>query len=174
MDLSREQRWMLANQYRILERLDPEEEEYYARAREVLENGFELNYDWISDHIYEQTMSKDECSEVIAILDMFSALEQSYERLGEKPDIEEHAVRFLGFDGNHETAQLGYASFLIHKEGKFQELAERGDRLNSHMPVLGAYRRMRGVWEELPVETRYELSADNIRRIVAARVYPKV
>jgi len=29
------------------------------------------------------------------------------------------------------------------------------------------------VWQELPTEEKYELSADNIRQIVAARPYPK-
>jgi uncharacterized protein len=173
MELSREQRWILANQYRILEKLYPEEAEYHARAREVLENGYELNYDWIAPQIAERTMSADACKEVLDILDMFRALERSYDQLREQPaDIEEHAVRFHGFDGNHETDQLSYASFLIEKDGKWQELGDHGDHLNSHAPLLGSYRRMFNVWQELPTERRSDLSADDIRRIVAARPYP--
>jgi len=174
MNLSREQRWMLANQYRILERLYPDEAEYYAQAREVLERGYELNYDWIAPHILERTMSEVECKEVLDILDMFSALERSYRQMAEKPaGVEEHDVQFHGFDGNHETDQLGYASFLIEKEGKWQELADHGDHLNSHAPFLDWYRRMLRVWQERPTKQRFELSSDEIRRIVAARPYPK-
>lgn len=55
MDLTREQRWILANQYRILERLYPNEAECHAKAREVLENGYEFNYDWIAQHISKMT-----------------------------------------------------------------------------------------------------------------------
>ncbi len=115
---------------RILEKLYPEEAEHHARAREVLEDGYELNYDWIAEHIAERTMSEDECKEVLNILDMFSALERSYRQLAEKPaGVDERDVRFHGFDGNHETDQLGYALFLIEKEGKWQELADHGDHL---------------------------------------------
>lgn len=85
MDLTRQQRWMLANQYLILEKLYPENADHYERARTVLENGFELSYDWYIPHIAERTMSEDACKEVIAILDMFSVLERSYRQLAEKP-----------------------------------------------------------------------------------------
>ncbi len=174
MNLSREQRWMLANQYLILEKLYPENADHYERARAVLEEGFELNYDDYIPHIYERTMSEDACKEVLDILDMFSALERSYRQLPEKPaGVSEHDVTFLGFDGNHETEQLGYARFLIEKEGKWQELAGHGDHLNSHGPFLDSYRRMLRVWQELPTEEKYDLSADNIQQTVAARPYPK-
>ena len=165
---------MLANQYRILEKLYPEEADHYERAREVLERGFTLNFDDYIPHIYERTMSEDACKEVLEMLDMFSALERSYRHLPKKPDgVSERDVTFLGFDGNHETEQLSYASFLIEKEGKWRELADHGDHLNSHAPLLGSYHRMLEVWEEFPMEEKYELSADNIRQIVAARPYPK-
>lgn len=174
MDLTREQRWMLTNQYLILEKLYPENADHYELTRETLEQGFELNYDDYIPHIYERTMSKDACREVIDILEMFRSLERSYRQLPEKPaDVTEHDVTFLGFDGNHETQQLSYAHFLIEKEGKWQELADHGDHLNSHGPFLDSYRRMLRVWQQLPTEQKYELSADDIRGIAAARPYPK-
>lgn len=74
---------------------------------------------------------------------------------------------------NHETEQLSFASFLIEKEGKWQERADHGDHLNSHGPFLDSYRRMLRVWRELPADEKYELSAENIRQLVAARPYPK-
>jgi len=46
-------------------------------------------------------------------------------------------------------------------------------RTSSATPLLGSYRRMLEVWQALPTEQKYELSADNIRQIVAARPYPK-
>jgi uncharacterized protein YfbU (UPF0304 family) len=119
-------------------------------------------------------MSEDACKEVLDILDMFSALERSYRQLAEKPaGVSECDVTFFCFDGNHETEQLSYASFLIEKEGKWQELADHGDHLNSHGPFLDSYRRMLRVWQQLPTERKYELSADDIQRIAAARPYPK-
>lgn len=168
MDLSREKRWILANQYRILEKLYPQEAAYHAQAREVLESGFELNCNWIVEHVYERTMSEDACKEVFEILDMCSAPERSYGQLPEKAaDVSERDVTFLGFDGNHETEQLGYASFLIEKEGKWQELADHGDHLNSREPFLDSYRRMLRVWQQLPTQQKCELSADDIQQIAA-------
>lgn len=173
MELTRAERWILANQFRILERLYPDDAEHYARNRQVVEQGFELDYEWLSEHVYDRTMSASECSEVLDILDMHSALARSYEELSDKPaGIDKHDVAFWGFDGNHETAQIAYTGFLIKEEGKFEDLAQSGDHLNSHMPVLDMYRRMVGVWKQLPVLTQQQLSPDDIRRIAAARSAP--
>jgi uncharacterized protein YfbU (UPF0304 family) len=172
MKLTREQRWILANQYLILEHLHPEESDYYQRSRKVLEHGWELNYDWIAENIYERTMSGDECAEVLDILDMFRSLESSFEALADKEGIEAYQVTFAGFDGNYEAAQLGYASFIIKEEKKFEELANHGDGLNSHIPVLDTYRRMLAVCKGNPIEQRYDLSAESILAIVGARAHP--
>jgi uncharacterized protein len=172
LELTRTERWILANQFRILELLDSESADHYANAREVLESGFELSYERYAQRINANTMNQAEGQEVLQILDMFSALERCYKDPPEKPDVEERQVRFSGFDGNNEIAQLGYAGFVIEREGRFRELADHGDHLNSHAPLLGAYRRMLAVWEQLPLERRFELTAKDIEAICAAKVHP--
>jgi uncharacterized protein YfbU (UPF0304 family) len=134
--LSREQRLILVNQYRILERVDPEQGEDYAQAIKVLEHGWELNYQELADNIFDKTMSAEACIEVLEILDMFRCLEQSYRKLEDKGAVEEAHITFAGFDGNYETAQLVYADFVINDQHKFQELADHGDALDSHFPHL--------------------------------------
>lgn len=172
MELSRTERWMLANQYRILEALYPDEADAFAEAREALESGYELHYRWLAERIYDapDTMTAEECTEVVDILDMHRALKRSYEALSDKSGIEEYAIQFHGFDGNNETKQLAYARFFCNLDGgRFTEL-DRGDDFNSHMPSLDTYRRMLAEWKRL--DKSHELSRDQIVKITEARVHP--
>jgi uncharacterized protein YfbU (UPF0304 family) len=170
MQLSRVERLLLANQYRMLEVLVPDEADAYARFREALEWGYEGEYEDIAKNVYADGLSLDACAEVINILDMFSALKRGYERLDDKPDVREIWVKFPGFSGNDETMQMAYARFFCAK-GRFQDL-DRGDDFNSHIPLLGAYRRMLREWLPMPSERRYNLTRDDIVRITAAARQP--
>jgi uncharacterized protein YfbU (UPF0304 family) len=167
MKLTRTERWMLANQYLILEALYPEDARYYKEVRTVLEEGYELHYDWISQRIYsgESILSEAECKEVIDTLAMFEALQDSYKILADKSGIEEWRVKFRGFDGNHETKQLAYASFFCaHGGGRFQSLEKPKD-LNSHSPSLERYRRMLAHWKQSGEE--YRLTKEQIMKIIS-------
>jgi uncharacterized protein len=143
MSLSRTERWMLSNQYQILEKLYPEEAESYAEIREAIECGYEAHYELPS--IYAETMSEEECREVWHILDMFRALHDSYKALADKSGIEKRKIEFAGFDGNSESRYLGYASYYCrHDGGRFSELRPVE---NSHMPCLDRYLAMLSRWE---------------------------
>src|SRR5437016_2554123 len=125
MKLSRFERWMLANQYRILEKIDPDEAQHYAEARQAFENGYELHYEWLAEGIFDDPhiMSEFECREVIDILSMFSALHHSFEALPDKSGIDKARIKFLGFSGNDETKQMGYANYFCKRQGgAFPEL----------------------------------------------------
>ncbi len=52
MKLTRTERWILSNQYRILEALYPDERGSLEKARIALESGYELEYDGMSQRIY--------------------------------------------------------------------------------------------------------------------------
>jgi uncharacterized protein len=179
MQLSHEQRWILLNQYRLLKHLDPDAREECDRAIEVLSSGYELEYAELNQHILDPMPSED-CREVIDILEMHRQLRFSYDRLTDKSEVERpNDIEFRGFDGNEETRQFSYAHYLIHDEGKWKELAQSGDGLNSHSPVLGAYRRMLEVWKAIQESPQHLhvldeglLSSTEINQIVAARVHP--
>src|SRR3954468_5735854 len=119
LKLTRTERWILANQYRILEALYPDEAKRLAEYREAIEHGYELHYDWIAHSIYDKgdALSAEECKEVIQILDMHRALKRSYEALTDKSGIKEYGVKFAGFDGNNETAQMAYARYFCEQDG---------------------------------------------------------
>jgi uncharacterized protein YfbU (UPF0304 family) len=150
MKLSRTERWILSNQYRILETLYPAEAASYARNREALDSGYELHYGWMAERIYDEDdmLSEEDCREVMQILNMYLALKRSYEALQDKSGIEEWQIKFSGFDGNNETTRLAYMRYL-NEEGEAYADLDRGDNFNSHMPSLDGYRRQLAEWKAL-------------------------
>ena len=165
MDLSKFERLIISNQFKILEKLYPEEAEYYSKHRKALENGYKLHYQWIVENLYDE-MSEEECQEVIDILSMYRSLTYSYQKLEDKSGIEESDIRFPGFDGNNETNQYSYTNYFIIELDRFKELtggSEYAD-FNSHCPMLDLYRRMLSKWKNL--KDRNNLTEDEIISIV--------
>jgi len=164
MKLSKIERWMLSNQYQILEKLDPEQAKHYANAREVIENGYTLEYEWISQYIMDE-FPVEGCTEVLDILDMFQSLKFSYDELDDKSGIKEASVRFQGFDGNHETNHMAYARHLVEDEGKFDVLQIKN--FNGHFPSLDRYLWMVEEWNKSA--DKFRLTKDDIIRITSAK-----
>jgi uncharacterized protein YfbU (UPF0304 family) len=142
MELSRSERLILANQFKILEALDDDEAAYYAKCRVIVENGFEGAYNRLAEHIAREPLTVTDCREVIDTLSMFEALEASYAALSakERKAIPEYEVQFHGYSGNDETALMAYAEFCHEEGARFSYLDGRS--LNSHMPARGRYREM--------------------------------
>lgn len=168
MKLTRQERWILSNQYKTLQAIS--ETNDYDQAIEALESGFEFEYDSLCAQIVEDTLTEDECVEVIHIMSMYSAIKDSYNALTDNSGIEKWAVKFHGFDGNNEGAQLGYALYLL-KDGKFTNL-DRGDNFNSHAPMLSSYRRMLAVWKRMD-DRKPNLTKAEIIQLLAAFPNPR-
>jgi uncharacterized protein YfbU (UPF0304 family) len=170
MKLSRVERWMLVNQMRILEALYPDEAKSISEQREALEEGYELHYGEFAQHIYDDkdTLSEEGCREVLNILSMHQTLKRAYDKLEEKSGIEDHRVRFAGFDGNDavEGTMMAYARWYCNSHGgRFKDL-DRGDDFNSHALMLDSYRSMLKEWEKSADKNR--LTKDDIIRITSA------
>jgi uncharacterized protein YfbU (UPF0304 family) len=90
-------------------------------------------------------------SYVVDVLDMWSFIEEAYERLNteQKAAIVAEAtnVKFLGFDGNHETNKMSIASFLVDEMERFSRF--KGRDMNSHYPTEARYRRMLAAFESM-------------------------
>lgn len=167
MELTRTERLMLANQYRILEKLDPDDAKHYAEARRVVENGFELEYKTLAQNIYDgdEVMSEDECREVLNILQMFDHIHFSYERLEDKQGVSTGTISFQGFDGNNEGKFWSYARHVRDSGvGRFTEIATRD--LNSHAPMLDTYRQQLRAWR--PHQDDLYLTKEQIQEISVA------
>lgn len=118
-----------------------------------------------------------EVSEVCDVLDMWSALERSHERLSDdgrerveaaRPGV---SIRFAGFSVNDEIEHYSAAKILINELGRFERFKERD--LNSHGPYLGMYGRMLKVYKHLPpMSLAGDLSIDEMIDLVKAQIHP--
>ena len=107
MELSRTERLLLANQFKILGLLEPDESDYYDQAKEILENGYEAHYDGLFQNIDEDTLTAEQCGEVTEILNMFRDINHGLSKLDDKSDIWMHKATFDGFDFNDEERAIG-------------------------------------------------------------------
>jgi len=99
-------------------------------------------------------------------MNLYDALQRSYDALDDKKGIEEERTKFPGFDSNYEPAHLGYARFVVEREGRFSHLKPFSADFISHTPMLDQYRRMTDVWKL--AGNRYELTRDDITAILGA------
>lgn len=157
-------RYELINQLLILERLYPEDADYYAKNRKALENGYALHYSWLTENISDG-LSESECREVLDILDMYRSITFSWERLHDGEALPEK-LKFKGFDGNNESELLGYVQYFVIELKRFEELTygKEYPYFNSHGSMLDKYRRMLAVWKEYD----FELTDDQIASVVEA------
>ena len=139
MHLSKTERLSLINQYRILERLDTGEADYYKRMITILERGYENHYAelfrYISDHVSDELTN-----EVLDILSMFRDLQYSCNALADKSAINEQCLALTGFDAGSEADYLNYARYLVEADSQFTRLAS--GVYDSHAPRLSGYRQM--------------------------------
>lgn len=135
------ERAILANQFQILERLDPEHSANYAQSREIVENGYEALYETINPAIKTASVPAEASREVYGILDMFRAIELSVGKIGRSAD--DLAVAFEGFETDSEH-HFQFAYFLRRKQGRWAELSHYPDR--SPSAALPRYRQMLHAW----------------------------
>lgn len=141
-------RFELINQLLILEKLYPEDADGYAENRKALEYGFQLHYDWLTQNLNDG-LSKEECREVLDILEMYRSITFSWKRLNPAEDIPRR-LRFEGFDGNNEPDLRNYVQYFVIELGRFEELTygQKFPRFNSHTRMLEIYKKRLAVWKQ--------------------------
>jgi uncharacterized protein YfbU (UPF0304 family) len=162
MKLSRTERWMLANQYRILAALDPARAAKYNDCVLALEKGYANVIDRMAAHVSRDDTDHKESEEVDEILTMFDALQRAY-RVLDDDSVDPLDVQFPGFDAKSEADYLGYAQFLLERE-HWPEHLDAARALDTRAPMLRQYRRMMDEWK------RRGRSADLERRDILAIV----
>jgi uncharacterized protein YfbU (UPF0304 family) len=99
-------------------------------------------------------------------MNMYDALQRSYDALDDKQGIEEERTKFPGFESDYELAHLGYARFVVEREGRFSHLKSFRSDFISHTPMLDQYRRMYDAWRL--ADNRYDLTQDDITAMLGA------
>jgi uncharacterized protein len=146
MKLTRTERWMLANQYRIMAALDPARAAAYTDCVLALEKGYAKVIDRMAAHVSRDDTDHKESEEVDEILTMFDSMQRAYRVLEDPYGIDPALLQFPGFDAKTEGDYLGYAKFLLQRERWPENLSAARD-LDTHTPMLRQYRRMLDEWK---------------------------
>lgn len=168
MEITKKERIILINQYRILAELNKDEADYYKELITILEYGYEIFYSMIDEWVSDD-MPTDDGRLVLNILDLYRAIEDIKRSSKSENLISHNYAYFRGFDGNNETAHMSFARFIIEKQGKYSEQEQylrRNDNLNSHMPMVEKYHRMLVQAEN--IESIWEMSVEQALEIINA------
>ena len=169
MEISKVERKILAQQFKILALLEPSERGAYENRQEILESGYELHYSTLFQDIYDP-FPESETVFVHDVLSMYSSFKDSIEKHKIQDEKLLQQLRFTGFDGNNETAHVGYLQFFIGKMDRFNELKTDGPRrddFNSHMQMRPIYARQLKKYNELKQQQGRVLPEDSLRKVVA-------
>lgn len=170
MELNIKERLQLSFQLRILEKLYPDEQEYYANHRKAIEEGYQLHYDWITENLSDG-LTKDECKFVLEVLDMYSSLHFSVREFKDS-DLTIESVKFPGFDGNNETMFMAYTKYFIEDLDRFSEIQESTNGYyNSHTKMIPKYKKMLVKWKKYKVDYTYQLTEENVKELLKTEGY---
>jgi hypothetical protein len=168
--LSPVERLQLINQFRILEKLYPDEAEHYAESREIIARGYTIQYEEVFGEVFDE-MDIEDCKYVYDVLDLYRVLIGSYMALNDKKGLTPEDVRFRGFDGNNESKRYALAEHL-RKQGMWTETLTGG--LNSHfMMTMTLYPRMLEKFEPIRKQILashtgdWQLTAEQIREVIS-------
>jgi uncharacterized protein YfbU (UPF0304 family) len=177
MELTHAERLILANQFRILQRLESDgmsngqdmsnrhSPERYEAMAVILERGYTDHYDRCFQDISDTQTTTEQRQVVRKIIGMFATLLTSRDRqIEEGRDVSQlrpDRIEFRGFCGNRETDLRSYAQFLR------LILFHSFDCPNSHEPLYEGYREMLARYESIEdLKDKATLSVEEIAAVL--------
>lgn len=166
MEMTNAQRLILSNQYYLMSQMDPENSAKYQRLQTIVERGYELQMRELNKEF--GCLTEAECREIIDIMEMFHAMQESNKMLAdeERKEVDQRRLQFLGFDIASEAQIVHYVRFLTDSEGLYPQFDKADHHFNSQMPMLDKYRRMLTTWRNCP--RQYHLCATELSQIFNA------
>ncbi|AMG04840.1 YfbU family protein [Vibrio mimicus] len=166
MEMTNAQRLILSNQYFLMSQLDPNNANKYKRLQTIVERGYELQMRELNREF--GCLPETECREIIDIMEMYHAMQESNRMLEDaaRKEVDQRRLTFLGFDMATEAPLANYVRFLVDSEGLYPQFDKGDHHFNSQMPMLAKYRRMLTTWRNCP--RQYHLSANELRQIMNA------
>lgn len=152
------ERITLANQFRILTKIDPDYAHHYSLEDKIkiLEGGFEGQYGQIYGRFMENHLSPEDCKLVEKTMLLHSWL-MDWEG---KTNIDVSEFRQVQFDVNNETDHYSFAKFLYERSPEgYQGVIGVVD---AHRPTLHRWRRMVKAWEDKQYSTDSEADVSSI------------
>ena len=166
MEMTNAQRLILSNQYYLMSQMDPENSAKYQRLQTIVERGYELQMRELNKEF--GCLTEAECREIIDIMEMYHAMQESNKMLvdEERKEVDQRRLQFLGFDIASEAQIVHYVRFLTDSEGLYPQFDKADHHFNSQMPMLDKYRRMLTTWRNCP--RQYHLCATELSQIFNA------
>ena len=166
MEMTNAQRLILSNQYYLMSQLDPENSDKYKRLQTIVERGYGMQMRELDKEF--GNLSEEECREIVDIMEMYHAMQESYKILAEEEQkkVDARRLQFLGFDIARETQLVCYVRFLVDSESMYPQFEKGDHNFNAQVQMLEKYRRMRATWKECP--RQYHLSATELVQILNA------
>ena len=166
MEMTNAQRLILSNQYYLMSQLSPENKGKYERLQKIVERGYGLQMRELDKDF--GAITESECREVIDIMEMYHAMQESNKMLAEqeRAEVDQRRLQFLGFDIASEAQIVHYVRFLVDSEGLYPQFDKADHHFNSQMPMLDKYRRMLTTWRNCP--RQYHLCATELSQIFSA------
>lgn len=167
--LTNVERLTLLNQFKILNRIIPQSEQdlNYTFCIEVLQQGFEHEYDEIISNSMFEEMPKEDSSFVWNVLSAYRCIYQSFHKLQNSESLNNltfNDIRFKGFDGNEHGRHLAYCEFIINDMERFDEF--KGYSLNTHMSILSWYQGLLERFDSFDELMRDTLTEKDIKYIL--------
>ncbi len=166
MEMTNTQRLILSNQYTLMSQLDPANAAKYKRLQTIVERGYELQMCELNKEF--GSLSDKQCREVIDTMEMYHAMQESYNLLEERErkDVDARRLNFLGYDIASEAQLVNYVRFLVSTEGLYPQFDQGDHHFNSQTQMQQKYHRMLVSWRSCP--RQYHLSASELRQIFNA------
>ena len=166
MEMTNAQRLILSNQYYLMSQMDPDNSAKYQRLQTIVERGYGLQMHELNKEF--GCLTEAECREVIDIMEMYHAMQESNKMLAEqeRAGVDQRRLQFLGFDIACEAQVVHYVRFLVDSEGLYPHLDQADHHFNSQMPMLDKYRRMLATWRNCP--RQYHLCATELSQVFNA------
>ena len=166
MEMTNAQRLILSNQYYLMSQMNPENSARYQRLQTIVERGYELQMRELNKEF--GCLTEAECREIIDIMEMYHAMQESNKMLAEqeRAEVDQRRLQFLGFDIASEAQIVHYVRFLVDSEGLYPQFDKADHHFNSQMPMLEKYRRMLTTWRNCP--RQYHLCATELSQIFSA------
>lgn len=155
------ERLMLANQYRILTKVDPEYATFYRLDEkiDILEGGYEGQYGFVLGSFPENSLSPDDCRLVQDVLAMSSIIMD----LKGTSNVDFGDFEQVEFDANNEGDFLSYAEFLLKYNGSgFPGVT---GVVNAHHSTLPMHRARVAEWKKLGKQPG-ELTEADVAKII--------
>ena len=166
MEMTHAQRLILSNQYYLMSQMDPDNSAKYQRLQTIVERGYGLQMHELNKEF--GCLTEAECREVIDIMEMYHAMQESNKMLAEqeRAGVDQRRLQFLGFDIACEAQVVHYVRFLVDSEGLYTHFDQADHHFNSQMPMLDKYRRMLATWRNCP--RQYHLCATELSQVFNA------